>query len=64
MIRVSTLRYEASHGHKPRQPHGSSVSPWALLIDQAPKPVVSTASYKDALKHAKSRARWSVTVLP
>jgi hypothetical protein len=64
MIRVNTLRYEATHGHKPRQPHGASVSPWAFQIDQAPEPVIITASYKDALKKAKSRARWSVVVLP
>jgi hypothetical protein len=64
MIRVDTLRYEATHGHKPRQPHGSSVSAWAFLIDQAPEPVIITASYKDALKKAKSRARWAVVVLP
>jgi hypothetical protein len=64
MIRVNTLRYEATHGHKPRQPHGASMSPWAFVIDQQPVPVIITASYKDALKKAKSRARWSVVVLP
>jgi hypothetical protein len=64
MIRVSTLKYEASHGHKPRQPRGYSVSPWAFQIDQHPTPVFITASYKDALNKAKQRARWSVVVLP
>ena len=64
MIRVDTLQYQASHGHKPRQPRGASVSPWAFQIDQQPVPVIITASYKDALKKAKGRARWSVVVLP
>jgi hypothetical protein len=64
MIRVDTRKYEASHGHTPRQPRGASVSPWAFEIDQHPEPIVITASYKDALKHAKSRARWCVVVLP
>jgi hypothetical protein len=64
MIRVSTLKYEASHGHTPRQPRGMSVSPWAFEIDQDPQPVVITASYKDALKKAKGLARWSVVVQP
>jgi hypothetical protein len=41
-----------------------SVSPWAFEIDQDPQPVLITASYKDALKKAKGRARWSVVVLP
>ena len=64
MIRVSTLKYEASHGHQPRQPRGMSVSLWAFEIDQDPQPVVITASYKDALNKAKQRAQWSVVVLP
>jgi hypothetical protein len=64
MLRVSTLQYEATHGHTPRQPRGQSVSPWAFEIDQDPRPVIITASYKDALKQAKGRARWSVVVLP
>jgi hypothetical protein len=64
MIRVDTLKYEASHGHKPRQPRGYAVSPWAFAIDQDPTPVWITASSKDALKKAKQRARWSVVVLP
>ena len=53
MIRVSTLKYEASHGHTPRQPRGMSVSPWAFEIDQDPQPVVITASYKDALRRPR-----------
>jgi hypothetical protein len=64
MIRVSTLKYEAVHGHPPRQPRGMSVSPWRFEIDQHRTPVVIVGSYKQALLKAKQRARWSVVVLP
>jgi hypothetical protein len=64
MVRVVTLQYEAVHGHKPRQPRGHSTSPWAFQIDLHPTPVIFTASYKDALQKAKSRAKFCVTVLP
>jgi hypothetical protein len=63
MVRVVTLKYEAVHGHKPRQPQGHSIWSWAFQIDMAPTPVIFTASYKDALQKAKSRAKFSVHVL-
>ena len=64
MVRVVTLKYEAVHGHKPRQPRGHSIWPWAFQIDMAPTPVIVTASDKDALQKAKERAKFSVRVLP
>ena len=64
MVRVITLQYEAVHDHKPRQPRGHSIWPWAFQIDMAPTPVMFTASYKDALQKAKERAKFSVHVLP
>jgi hypothetical protein len=64
MVRVVTLKYEAVHGHKPRQPRGHSIWPWAFQIDMAPTPVIFTASYKNALQKAKERAKFSVHVLP
>ena len=45
MIRVDTLQYEASHGHKPRQARAYKVSPWAFQLDVNPTPVFITASY-------------------
>lgn len=64
MIRVDTLKYEASHGRKPRQSRDYQASPWAFQIDVETTPVFITASYKDALKQAKAMAQCSVTVLP
>jgi hypothetical protein len=64
MIRIDTLKYEASHGHTPRQSRGYQVSPWAFQLDMSTTPVFITASYKDALKQAKAMAQCSVTVLP
>jgi hypothetical protein len=63
-IYVKTLRYEITHGHKPRQARASKMSPWAFQIDTSKEPVFITASYKDALKQAKAMAQYSVTVLP
>lgn len=64
MIRVATIKYEASHGHKPRQPRQYAVSPWAFQIDQDPTPVFITACYMDAVRQAKKQAQYSITVLP
>ena len=64
MLRIDTHPYVAVHGHEPRQPRGQSVCAWAFRIDQGKVPVVITASYRDALHKAKSRARWCVQVLP
>ena len=64
MVRVVTLQYEATHGHKSRQPRGHATWPWAFQIDLHPTPVIITASYKDALRKAKSQAKFCVTVWP
>jgi hypothetical protein len=63
-ISISTIKYEAVHGRKPRQPRAYRVSPWAFHIDLNPVPVFITASYKEALKQATAQAQYSVTVLP
>ena len=63
-IRIDTLSYESSTGHKPRQPKGYLTSPWAFQIDLDPKVVLITASYKDAVKQAKKLAEYSIKVLP
>ena len=63
-IRIDTTKYEAVHGRTPRQPSGYQTSPWAFQIDQEPRPVFLVGRYSDALKRAKRRARYSVTVLP
>ena len=63
-ITVNTLSYEASHGHKPRQPRFSAVSTWAFEIDQQEPPIFITASYATAVKQAKAQAQHSITVLP
>jgi len=64
MIRVDTLKYEASHGRKPRQSREYQASPWAFQIDLSTTPVFITASYTVALKAAKALAQDRVTVLP
>jgi len=64
MIRIETITYEAAHGHKPRQSRQYRTSPWAFQIDLDPTPVFITASYADAVKQAKTRAQYSITVLP
>lgn len=64
MITVSTLKFEASHGRKPRQPREYAACPWAFQIDSKAEPVFITASYPEALRQAKKLARYSVTVLP
>ena len=63
-IIVKTARYEASHGHAPRQPRGQAYSGWAFQIDDDPTPVYINNTYTEAVAQAKYRARHSVTVLP
>ena len=63
-IRVETRQYELSHGRKPRQSCEYATSSWAFLIDGGKEPVWVTASYAEALRHAKTLAQYSVTVLP
>jgi hypothetical protein len=63
-IRVDIERYEASHGHKPRQPRDDPESGWAFQLDSDPTPVFIRAPYSAAVKQAKQRARYSITVLP
>ena len=63
-IRIDTTRYEATHGHRPRQPRHYTVSPWAFQIDRDPQPVCITASYRDAVKQAQALATFAITVLP
>jgi hypothetical protein len=64
MIRVDTRKYEASHGHKPRQPRGAKTSLWVFQIDQDPEPRYLRMGYKAALAQAKAWAVASVTVNP
>lgn len=65
MISVDTLKYEASHGHKPRQPYGQPASTWAFTVDGHHDQVVwIRGKYSEALKQAKKQAQYSVTVLP
>jgi hypothetical protein len=54
MVRVVALKYEAVHGHKPRQPRGYSIWPWAFQIDMAPTPVIFTASYNSGFTNLSS----------
>lgn len=64
MVRVETRKYEASHGHTPRQSREYRVSPWAFRVDGQTDILWITASYRDAVKQAKAQAQWSVEVLP
>jgi hypothetical protein len=63
-IRVNTMKYRAAHGHMPQQPRGYQTSRWAFQIDNHQDPVFIAASYEEALAQAKTRAEYSVTVLP
>jgi hypothetical protein len=64
MIRVDTLKYEAAHGRKPRQPRQSRTSLWVFQIDDRPEPRYLRMRYGDAVEQAKAWAQYSITVLP
>jgi len=63
-VRIDTRKYEASHGRKPRQSREFKTSLWAFQIDLNPTAVWINRSYRDAVKHAKALADFSITVLP
>jgi hypothetical protein len=64
MIHVETRKYEARHGHKPRQPRQTKTALWVFQIDDTPEPVYLRMAYKAALQQAKAWATTRVTVLP
>ena len=60
-IRVDTMKYEASHGHKPATKQAGA---WAFQLDTNPEPMIVRSRYLAALRIAKIYAKYSVTVLP
>lgn len=63
-VRIDTIKYQASHGQKPRQPYGMGAGRWAFQIDMDTTPVFIRGTYQEAVKQAKSQAQYSITVLP
>ena len=59
MVRVVTLKYEAVHGHKPRQPQGHSIWSWAFQIDMAPT-LVQRGRNNDSFRHRAVSVRRSI----
>ena len=64
MITVDTLKYEATHGLKPRTWPGQGASQWMVQLDDNPTPVKLYGKYHLVIKRAKELAHTRVTVLP